>query len=44
MRLSDDIINSIDMSLSKLCDMLKDVEAWNASVHGIRKSWTQRRN
>ena len=39
MRLSDDIINSI-----KLYDMLKDVEAWNASVHGVRKSWIQLSN
>ena len=44
MRLSDNIINSMDMSLSKLYDMLKDVEAWNASVHGVRKSWIQLNN
>ena len=44
MRQLDVIINSMDMSLSKLYDMLKDVEAWNASVHGVRKSWIQLNN
>ena len=29
-----------DMSLSKLWDMVKDMEAWSAAVHGITKSWT----
>ena len=34
------ITDSIDISLSKLREMVKDREAWHASVHGIAKSWT----
>ena len=34
------ITDSIDMSLSNLREMVKDREAWHASVHGIAKSWT----
>ena len=37
----DDITDSMDMSLSKFQEMLKDREAWRATVHGIIKSWTQ---
>ena len=37
----DDIIDSIDMSLSKLQEIVKDREAWHAAVHGVTKSWTQ---
>ena len=36
----DGIIDSMDMSLSKLQEMVKDREAWLASVHGVTKSQT----
>ena len=44
MRWLDDITETVDMSLSKLQEMVKDREAWYATVRGITKSWTQLRN
>ena len=41
MRCSTHIIDSMDMNLSKLQDIVKDGEAWCAAVHGVAKSWTQ---
>ena len=36
----ESIINSMDINLGKLWVMVKDREAWHATVHGIMKSWT----
>ena len=44
MKWLDDITNLMDMSLSKLQEMVKDREAWHAAVHGITKSQTQLRD
>ena len=41
LRWLDGIINTVDISLSKLREIVKDRDTWHAAVHGVTKSWTR---
>ena len=40
MRWLDSITDLMDVNLGKLQEMVRDIEAWRAAIHGVTKSWT----